>query len=181
MVSSTVPSQHQTYHPSLSIRSSPTQQKSTPTGGLGSSSSKNSTTATSPNTLSHSITSSGGHGETSTVCSSLSPTAGSIHSPSSTSYKSPSSQSLSQSPTGQTFIPNRQRSSGGKLHPLVKGETFLFCDVCAVTQASADFSHLKCQHLFCKGCWELHFECQIMQGLSTSKSGFSTNSFFISN
>ena len=50
-------------------------------------------------------------------------------------------------------------------------ETFLFCDVCAVTQASSDFSHLRqCKHLFCKGCWEHHFEHSIHQGLSTSKS-----------
>lgn len=85
--------------------------------------------------------------------------------PSST-FRSPSSQSPS---SGHSIVPSRQRSLGGKLHPLVAGETFLFCDVCAVTQASADFSHLACRHLFCKGCWELHFECQILQGLSTSE------------
>ena len=85
-----------------------------------------------------------------------------------TSFKSPSPNSLSTSST-QGVISNRQCTTDGKLHPLVAGETFLFCDVCAVTQASADFSHLACRHLFCKGCWELHFECQILQGLSTSK------------
>ena len=72
--------------------------------------------------------------------------------------------------TNQKAISTRQRAStDGKLHPLVAGETFLFCDVCAVTQASTEFSHLSCRHLFCKGCWELHFECQILQGLSTSE------------
>ena len=44
-----------------------------------------------------------------------------------------------------------------------------FCDVCAVSQPSIDFSNLPCRHLFCKGCWEMHFECQILQGISTSK------------
>jgi ariadne-2 len=46
---------------------------------------------------------------------------------------------------------------------------FTFCDVCAVNQPTVDFSHLSCRHPFCKGCWEMHFECQIMQGISTSK------------
>ena len=45
-----------------------------------------------------------------------------------------------------------------------------FCDVCAVNQPTPDFSYLGCRHPFCKGCWEMHFECQIMQGISTSKS-----------
>ena len=72
--------------------------------------------------------------------------------------------------TSQTYASSRQCTKDGKIHPLVASETFLFCDVCAVTQASTEFSHLKCRHLFCKGCWELHFEYQILQGLSTSKS-----------
>ena len=71
--------------------------------------------------------------------------------------------------TSQSYASSRQCTKDGKVHPLVASETFLFCDVCAVTQASTEFSHLACQHLFCKGCWELHFECQILQGLSTSK------------
>ena len=77
---------------------------------------------------------------------------------------------LQNSPTtSQTYVSSRQCTKDGKIHPLVASETFLFCDVCAVTQASTEFSHLACRHLFCKGCWELHFECQILQGLSTSK------------
>ena len=72
--------------------------------------------------------------------------------------------------TSQSYVSSRQCTKDGKVHPLVASETFLFCDVCAVTQASTEFSHLACRHLFCKGCWELHFECQILQGLSTSKS-----------
>ena len=47
--------------------------------------------------------------------------------------------------------------------------TFVFCEVCAVSQAVSSFSYLSCRHHFCKGCWELHFECQILQGISTSK------------
>ena len=47
--------------------------------------------------------------------------------------------------------------------------TFVFCEVCAVNQAVSSFSFLSCLHHFCKGCWELHFECQILQGISTSK------------
>ena len=85
-----------------------------------------------------------------------------------TSLKS-SIQNQSVANTAVTSASSRQRTSDGKLHPLVASETFLFCDVCAVTQASAEFSHLACRHLFCKGCWELHFECQILQGLATSK------------
>ena len=46
--------------------------------------------------------------------------------------------------------------------------TFVFCEVCAVSQAVSSFSYLSCRHHFCKGCWELHFECQILQGISTS-------------
>ena len=93
------------------------------------------------------------------------------------STKCSSSQTLvkssthhSSASTSQPYVSSRQCTKDGKVHPLVASETFLFCDVCAVTQASAEFSHLACQHLFCKGCWELHFECQILQGLSTSKS-----------
>ncbi len=48
--------------------------------------------------------------------------------------------------------------------------TFVFCEVCAVNQAVSSFSFLSCLHHFCKGCWELHFECQILQGISTSKN-----------
>jgi len=53
--------------------------------------------------------------------------------------------------------------------------TFVFCEVCAVNQAVSSFSFLSCLHHFCKGCWELHFECQILQGISTSLSCMSAN------
>jgi len=53
--------------------------------------------------------------------------------------------------------------------------TFVFCEVCAVSQAVSSFSYLSCRHHFCKGCWELHFECQILQGISTSLSCMSAN------
>ena len=77
---------------------------------------------------------------------------------------SSSSSSTTSSPTSSKLPPPRPPA----LHPLQTTETFLFCEVCAVTQASADFSHLACRHLFCKGCWENHFGHQILQGLSTS-------------
>ena len=86
-----------------------------------------------------------------------------------TSHKS-AIQSPSVAIATHSPVSSRQRSIDKKVHPLVASETFLFCDVCAVTQASVEFSHLVCRHLFCKGCWELHFEYQILQGLSTSKS-----------
>ena len=43
------------------------------------------------------------------------------------------------------------------------------CDVCATVQPSKNFSELLCGHSYCQSCWELHFEYQILQGLSTSK------------
>jgi len=94
------------------------------------------------------------------------------------SHQNPSSpphqQSASSSST--SALTSKQPSRPQVLHPLQVSETFLFCDVCAVTQASADFSCLlPCKHLFCKGCWEHHFEHQIQQGLSTSLGCMSTN------
>lgn len=91
-----------------------------------------------------------------------------------TSHKS-AIQSPSVAIATHSPVSSRQRSIDKKVHPLVASETFLFCDVCAVTQASVEFSHLVCRHLFCKGCWELHFEYQILQGLSTSLQCMSPN------
>lgn len=51
-----------------------------------------------------------------------------------------------------------------------------YCEVCATQlQSTENFSQLKCRHRFCRGCWELHFETQISQGLSTTLSCMSIN------
>ena len=47
------------------------------------------------------------------------------------------------------------------------------CEVCATLQPSKNFSELLCGHSYCQSCWELHFEYQILQGLSTSKCDIS--------
>ncbi|XP_066997112.1 potential E3 ubiquitin-protein ligase ariadne-2 [Anabrus simplex] len=41
------------------------------------------------------------------------------------------------------------------------------CPVCLATQSSDKFNNLACGHPFCKDCWVMHFEVQIMQGVST--------------
>ena len=65
--------------------------------------------------------------------------------------------------TSQQLPPQNSSTTPSKL-------ATTFCDVCAVSQPSIDFSHLPCRHPFCKGCWDMHFECQILQGVSTSKT-----------
>lgn len=37
------------------------------------------------------------------------------------------------------------------------------CPVCTITHASEKFYSLPCNHLFCRDCWVMHFEVQIMQ------------------
>ena len=61
------------------------------------------------------------------------------------------------------------RPSAPPIAALSGANTFVLCDVCVVSQHPSAFSFLSCRHYFCKGCWELHFECQILQGISTSK------------
>jgi len=51
------------------------------------------------------------------------------------------------------------------------------CDVCATVQPSKNFSELLCGHSYCQSCWELHFEYQILQGLSTNISCMSCPNF----
>ncbi|XP_046983563.1 potential E3 ubiquitin-protein ligase ariadne-2 isoform X1 [Schistocerca americana] len=41
------------------------------------------------------------------------------------------------------------------------------CPVCLLTQPHDKFSALSCGHKFCKDCWSVHFEVQILQGVST--------------
>ena len=60
------------------------------------------------------------------------------------------------------------RPSAPPIAALSGANTFVLCDVCVVPQHPSAFSYLSCRHYFCKGCWELHFECQILQGISTS-------------
>ena len=67
------------------------------------------------------------------------------------------------------------RPSAPPIAALSGANTFVLCDVCVVPQHPSAFSYLSCRHYFCKGCWELHFECQILQGISTSK--YTTNDF----
>ncbi|KAJ9593833.1 hypothetical protein L9F63_027523 [Diploptera punctata] len=43
----------------------------------------------------------------------------------------------------------------------------ILCPVCVASQASDKFSNLACGHLFCRECWSMHFEVQIIQGIST--------------
>jgi len=67
------------------------------------------------------------------------------------------------------------RPSAPPIAALSGANTFVLCDVCVVPQHPSAFSYLSCRHYFCKGCWELHFECQILQGISTSLSCMSAN------
>lgn len=41
------------------------------------------------------------------------------------------------------------------------------CTVCITVYTADKFSTLTCGHAFCKDCWCMHFEVQIMQGIST--------------
>lgn len=42
------------------------------------------------------------------------------------------------------------------------------CSVCVSIMPAEKFATLTCGHSFCKDCWCMHFEVQIMQGISTS-------------
>ncbi|XP_023322764.1 potential E3 ubiquitin-protein ligase ariadne-2 [Eurytemora carolleeae] len=49
--------------------------------------------------------------------------------------------------------------------------TQIYCGVCASTLIDTDFASPKeCGHKFCKFCWQMHFEIQINQGVSTTMS-----------
>ncbi len=45
-----------------------------------------------------------------------------------------------------------------------------YCEVCATQQPAGQFSSLACAHRYCRSCWELHFEYQILQGISNSEA-----------
>lgn len=51
------------------------------------------------------------------------------------------------------------------------------CSVC-FEQAMADtFSCLTCGHIFCKNCWDLYFQIQIKQGITTGLLQFQIHVF----
>lgn len=51
-----------------------------------------------------------------------------------------------------------------------------YCTVCAGSQPETDFAAPKgCGHKFCKTCWQMHFEIQINQGVSTMMGCMSTH------
>ena len=80
-----------------------------------------------------------------------------------------------RSPTSTTRLATTLRSSSSVVNntPLssssVASTGSRLCEVCATLQPSKNFSELLCGHSYCQSCWELHFEYQILQGLSTSK------------
>lgn len=43
------------------------------------------------------------------------------------------------------------------------------CSVCFSSYPTEKFSTLNCGHPFCNDCWCLHFETQVLQGISTGK------------
>ncbi|XP_041348541.1 potential E3 ubiquitin-protein ligase ariadne-2-like [Gigantopelta aegis] len=41
------------------------------------------------------------------------------------------------------------------------------CKVCASEQSRENFHALNCGHMFCQSCWDMHFQVQIKEGLTT--------------
>ena len=41
------------------------------------------------------------------------------------------------------------------------------CKVCASEHSRENFHALNCGHMFCQSCWDMHFQVQIMEGLTT--------------
>jgi len=65
------------------------------------------------------------------------------------------------------YSPVARRSPS--LSPTSSSNSTQFCGVCASNLVESDFALPKgCRHKFCKGCWQLHFEIQIQQGVSTT-------------
>jgi len=88
-------------------------------------------------------------------------------SPTSTSRLATTLRSSSSSVVNNTPLSSSsQASTGSRL-----------CEVCATLQPSKSFSELLCGHSYCQSCWELHFEYQILQGLSTNISCMSCPNF----
>lgn len=51
----------------------------------------------------------------------------------------------------------------------MKGHKGGQCTVCITGYGADKFATLTCGHAFCKDCWCMHFEVQIIQGISTGK------------
>jgi len=60
---------------------------------------------------------------------------------------------------------------GGGSAPPGGGPVILTCEVCACDLPDLNFTSPKgCGHKFCENCWQMHFEIQINQGVSTTMS-----------
>ncbi|XP_058798758.1 potential E3 ubiquitin-protein ligase ariadne-2-like isoform X2 [Phymastichus coffea] len=59
--------------------------------------------------------------------------------------------------------------------PFTKCPAENVCLVCYSSLSIEQFSTLNCGHLFCKNCWCIHFETQILQGISTGISCMANN------
>jgi len=68
----------------------------------------------------------------------------------------------------EKYSPVRRSPS---MSPPSSFSTAVYCGVCASNLLESDFASPKgCRHKFCKGCWQMHFEIQINQGVSTMMS-----------
>jgi ariadne-2 len=61
------------------------------------------------------------------------------------------------------LVSSRIKSGNGKKVT----QATLLCPVCIQTLPFEKFQNLSCAHSFCKGCWSMHFEIQVAQGIST--------------
>ncbi|KAK3912194.1 putative E3 ubiquitin-protein ligase ariadne-2 [Frankliniella fusca] len=62
------------------------------------------------------------------------------------------------------------QSSLSSKDSLEDDENQKLCPVCVMLCSVDVFSSLACGHKFCKDCWTMHFEVQIIQGISTGMS-----------
>ena len=95
-------------------------------------------------------------------------------------YRSDASLLLVQSRIKPPHPPPRSASSSAhgsqsslsSKDSLEEDESQTHCLVCVTVSSSEVFSSLACGHKFCKDCWTMHFEVQIIQGISTGKPKF---------
>ncbi|XP_076336535.1 E3 ubiquitin-protein ligase ari-2 isoform X5 [Tachypleus tridentatus] len=50
---------------------------------------------------------------------------------------------------------------------VIRSSNSILCPICLQTFPGEYFRNLSCAHYFCKECWAMHFEIQIMQGVTT--------------
>ncbi|XP_022254670.1 potential E3 ubiquitin-protein ligase ariadne-2-like [Limulus polyphemus] len=50
---------------------------------------------------------------------------------------------------------------------VIRSSHSILCPICLQTFPGEYFRNLSCGHYFCKECWAMHFEIQIMQGVTT--------------